>query len=99
MDGQSEKTIQKSEDMLRACALDFDGSWDDHLPLIWEDLLKATPFEALYGHRCRTPSIWEEVRKALMIGPDLINVTTKKVKEIRECLIAAQNRQKSYANK
>ena len=33
-DGQAEQTIQTLEDMLKACARDFKGSWDDHLPLI-----------------------------------------------------------------
>ena len=105
-DCQSERTIQTLEDMLRACALDFGGSWDDHLPLIefsynnsYHSSLKATPFEALYGRRCRTPVIWEEVGKASITGPELINETTEKVKIIRERLIAAQDRQKSYADK
>ncbi|GKD14115.1 putative reverse transcriptase domain-containing protein [Tanacetum coccineum] len=55
-DGQSERTIQTLEDMLRACVMDFEGSWDTHLPLIkfsynnsYHKSIKCAPFEALYG--------------------------------------------------
>ncbi|GKD00282.1 putative reverse transcriptase domain-containing protein [Tanacetum coccineum] len=60
-DGQSERTIQTLEDMLRACVMDFDGSWDTHLPLIefsynnsYHTSVKCAPFEALYGRKCRS---------------------------------------------
>ncbi|GKB78653.1 putative reverse transcriptase domain-containing protein [Tanacetum coccineum] len=59
-DGQSERTIQTLEDMLRACVMDFGGSWDTHLPLIefyynnsYHTSIKCAPFEALYGRKCR----------------------------------------------
>nr|GFC80405.1 reverse transcriptase domain-containing protein [Tanacetum cinerariifolium] len=55
-DGQSERTIQMLEDMLRACVIDFGSSWDKHLPLVefsynnsYHASIKAAPFEALYG--------------------------------------------------
>ncbi|GJZ70927.1 putative reverse transcriptase domain-containing protein [Tanacetum coccineum] len=58
-DGQSERTIQTLEDMLRACVIDFGGSWDRHLPLAefsynnsYHASIKATPFEAFYGRKC-----------------------------------------------
>ena len=61
-DGQSERTIQVLEDMLRACALDFPGSWSEQLFLVefaynngYHSSIKMAPFEALYGRRCRTP--------------------------------------------
>ncbi|GJV44167.1 reverse transcriptase domain-containing protein [Tanacetum coccineum] len=67
-DGQSERTIQTLEDMLRACVMDFGGSWDTHLPLIefsynnsYHTSIKCAPFEALYGRKCRSPVIWTEV--------------------------------------
>nr|GFB21679.1 putative reverse transcriptase domain-containing protein [Tanacetum cinerariifolium] len=66
-DGQSERTIQKLEDMLRACVLDFGKSWDKHLSLVefsynnsYHTSIKAAPFEALYGRRCRSPICWAE---------------------------------------
>ncbi|GJT05132.1 putative reverse transcriptase domain-containing protein [Tanacetum coccineum] len=61
IDGQSERTIQTLEDMLRACVIDFGGNWDTHLPLVefsynnsYHTSVKCAPFEALYGRKCRT---------------------------------------------
>ena len=58
-DGQSERTIQTMEDMLRVCTLDFKGSWDDHLPLVefsynnsYHASIGIPPYEALYGSKC-----------------------------------------------
>ncbi|GJT40460.1 putative reverse transcriptase domain-containing protein [Tanacetum coccineum] len=69
-DGQSERTIQTLEDMLRACAIDFGGNWDTHLPLVefsynnsYHSSVKCAPFEALYGRKCRTPIAWAENHK------------------------------------
>ncbi|GJZ06259.1 putative reverse transcriptase domain-containing protein [Tanacetum coccineum] len=70
-DGQSKRTIQTLEDMLRACVLDFGGSWDVHLPLVkfsynnsYHSSMRCTPFEALYGRKCRSPIMWAEVGEA-----------------------------------
>ncbi|GJT07618.1 putative reverse transcriptase domain-containing protein [Tanacetum coccineum] len=59
-DGQSERTIQTLKDMLRACVIDFGGSWDVHLPLAefsynnsYHTNIRCAPFEALYGRKCR----------------------------------------------
>nr|GEX22889.1 retrotransposon protein, putative, Ty3-gypsy subclass [Tanacetum cinerariifolium] len=59
-DGQSKRTIQMLEDMLQACVIDFGSSWDKHLPLVefsynnsYHASIKAAPFEALYGRKCR----------------------------------------------
>ena len=67
-DGQSERTIQTLEDMLRACVIDFGKSWDTHLPLVefsynnsYHSSIKVAPFEALYGRKCRSPLCWAEV--------------------------------------
>ncbi|GJY21079.1 putative reverse transcriptase domain-containing protein [Tanacetum coccineum] len=67
IDGQSERTIQTLETMLRACVIDFGKGWDKHLPLIefsynnsYRTNIKAAPFEALYGHKCRSPICWAE---------------------------------------
>nr|GFA87758.1 putative reverse transcriptase domain-containing protein [Tanacetum cinerariifolium] len=67
-DGQSERTIQTLEDMLRACAIDFGKGWVNHLPLVefsynnnYHASIKAAPFEALYGRKCRSPVCWTEV--------------------------------------
>lgn len=104
-DGQAERTIQTLEDMLRACALDFKGSWDDHLPLIefaynnsFHSSIGMAPFEALYGRKCRSPIGWFEVGEAAVSGPDSVFEAMEKVKLIRERLKTAQSRQKSYAD-
>ncbi|GKV46428.1 hypothetical protein SLEP1_g53413 [Rubroshorea leprosula] len=85
-DGQSERTIQVLEDMLRACALDLPESWDDHLPLAefaynnnYHSSIKMAPYEALYGRRCRTPICWAEVGYGRVMGPDFVQQTTEKV--------------------
>jgi len=64
-DGQSERTIQTMEDLLRACVLDYQGSWDELLPLIeftynnsFHTSIGMAPYEALYGRKCRTPLCW-----------------------------------------
>ncbi|KAI3824571.1 hypothetical protein L1987_06034 [Smallanthus sonchifolius] len=78
-DGQSERTIKTLEDMLRACVIEFGGSWDNHLPLIefaynnsYHATIKAAPYEALYGRKCRTPICWTEVGESQLSGPEII---------------------------
>ena len=104
-DGQSERTIQTLEDMLRACVLDFKTQWDESLPLYefaynnsYHSSIGMVPFEALYGRRCRTPVCWEEIGECSFHGPTLIGETNEKVKLIHECLKVARSRRKSYAD-
>ncbi|GKA55687.1 putative reverse transcriptase domain-containing protein [Tanacetum coccineum] len=104
-DGQSERTIQTLEDMLRACVIDFGGSWDVHLPLAefsynnsYHTSIRCAPFEALYGRKCRSPVLWAEIGEGSLIGPELVQETTDKVVVIKEKLQAARDRQKSYAD-
>ncbi|GKA57278.1 putative reverse transcriptase domain-containing protein [Tanacetum coccineum] len=68
IDRQSERTIQTLKDMLRACAIDFGKGKVNHLPLVefsynnsYHASIKATPFEALYGRKCRSPVFWAKV--------------------------------------
>ncbi|GJS38533.1 reverse transcriptase domain-containing protein [Tanacetum coccineum] len=105
-DGQSERTIQTLEDMLRACVMDFGGSRDTHLPLVefsynnsYHMSVKCAPFEALYGRKCRSPVIWTEVGESQLIGPELVQETIEKIFQIKEKLKTARSRQKSYADK
>ncbi|GKD31665.1 putative reverse transcriptase domain-containing protein [Tanacetum coccineum] len=105
-DGQSERTIQTLKDMLRACVIDFGGSWDVHLPLAefsynnsYHSSIRCAPFEALYGRKCRSPVLWAEVGEGSFIGPELVLEMTDKVVMIKEKLKAARDRQKSYADK
>ncbi|GKA63396.1 putative reverse transcriptase domain-containing protein [Tanacetum coccineum] len=104
-DGQSEGTIQTLEDMLRACVIDFGNGWKGHLPLIefsynnsYHASIKAAPFEALYGRKCRSPVCWAEVGDARLTGPELVHETTEKIVQIKQRMQAARDRQKSYAD-
>ena len=104
-DGQSERVIQILEDMLRSCAIDYEGSWDRHIPLAefvynnsFQSSIGMAPYEALYGRKCRTPLCWTELSERKVIGPDLIRETEEKVKMIREKLKVATDRQKSYTD-
>ena len=56
------------------------------------------PYEALYRRPCRSPLCWTEVGESFITGPDLIRDTSKKVSLIRQRLLTAQSRQKSYAD-
>ncbi|GJR51928.1 putative nucleotidyltransferase, ribonuclease H [Tanacetum coccineum] len=104
-EGQSERTIQTLEDMLRACAIDFGKGWVNHLPLVefsynnsYHASIKATPFEALYGRKCRSLVCWTEVGEAQILGPELIQEMTEKIVQIKQRMQAAHDRQKSYAD-
>nr|GFA44291.1 putative reverse transcriptase domain-containing protein [Tanacetum cinerariifolium] len=104
-DGQSERTIQTLEDMLRACVINFGKSWDRHLPLVefsynnsYHTSIKAAPFEALYGRKCRSPVFWAEVGDAQLTSPEIIHATTEKIVQIKSRIQAARDRQKSYAD-
>jgi hypothetical protein len=105
-DGQSERTIQILEDMLRACVLDLRGSWDQYLPLMefaynnsYQSSIQMAPFEALYGRRCKSPIGWFEAGESKLEGPNMIQDAIEKVKVIQDRLVTAQSRQKSYADK
>ncbi|GJS48670.1 putative reverse transcriptase domain-containing protein [Tanacetum coccineum] len=105
-DGQSEHTIQTLEDMLRACVLDFGGSWDVDLPLVeflynksYHSSVRCAPFEALYGRKCRSLIMWAEVREGQLIEPELVQETTEKISQIKDRLKVVRDGQKSYANK
>ncbi|KAJ0460950.1 putative nucleotidyltransferase, Ribonuclease H [Helianthus annuus] len=105
-DVQSERTIQTLEDMLRACIIDFNNSWDAYLPLVefsynnsYHSSIGRAPYEMLYGRKCRTPICWEEVGPRELAHKDVIRVTNEKIDMIRAHLKVAQDRQKSYADK
>ena len=104
-DGQSERTIQTLEDMLRMCVLDFKGSWDQYLPLVefaynnsYHSSIGMAPYEALYGRRCRSPLCWTEVGEKQIEGPELVRETSEKVPLIQDRLRTAFSRQQSYAD-
>ncbi|GJY98972.1 putative reverse transcriptase domain-containing protein [Tanacetum coccineum] len=95
--------LQTLEDMLRACILDFKGSWDVHLLLVefsynnsYHSSVRCASFEALYGRKCRSLIMWAEVGEG---RPELVQETTEKISQIKDRLKAARDRQKSYADK
>nr|GFB66971.1 putative reverse transcriptase domain-containing protein [Tanacetum cinerariifolium] len=102
-DGQSERTIQTLEDMMRACVIDFGKG--HHLPLVefsynnsYHASIKAAPFEALYGRKCRSPVCWNEVGEFHLTGPEIVQETTEKNVQIKQRIQAARDHQKSYAD-
>ncbi|GKA24806.1 putative reverse transcriptase domain-containing protein [Tanacetum coccineum] len=79
--------------MLRACVLDFGGCWDVHLPLVefsynnsYHSSVRCMPFKTLYGRKCRSPIMWAEVGEGQLIGPELVQETTKKISQIKDRL-------------
>ena len=104
-DGQTERINQILEDMLRACALKNGQSWDKDLPYAefsynnsYQASLKMSPFEALYGRKCRTPLFWNQTGESQVFGPNILREAERQVQQIRDTLKAAQSRQKSYAD-
>jgi hypothetical protein len=105
-DGQTERINQILEDMLRACILELKGNWDAYLPLAefaynnsYQSSICMAPFEALYGRKCRSPLCWTKLSERSIIGPEIVDQTSKQIENIRNKLIIAQSRQKSYADK
>nr|GFB88623.1 putative nucleotidyltransferase, ribonuclease H [Tanacetum cinerariifolium] len=91
--------------MLRSCALELTGNWDEYLCLVefaynnsWHAKIKAAPYERLYGRKCRVPICWNVVGERVINGPELIEVTNEKVTVAKEKLKEASSRQKSYAD-
>ena len=82
IDAQSERVIQVLKDMLRGCMLDFPGSWDRYIPLMefaynksYQSNISMTPYEALYGWKCRTLVCWVDLNEHKVIGPDIVKET------------------------
>ncbi|GJW01753.1 putative reverse transcriptase domain-containing protein [Tanacetum coccineum] len=104
-DGQSERTIQTLEDMLRACVIDFGKGCVNHLPLVkfsynnsYYASIKAAPFEALYGRKCRLPVCWAKVGEVQLTSPEIVQETIGKIIQIRQRIQAARDQKKSYAD-
>jgi hypothetical protein len=105
-DGQTERANQILEDMLRACLMEYQGSWDKNLP--WtefsynnshQESLKIAPFEVLYGRRCRTLLNWIVPREKVIFGSDIIEGAKMIVHRVQENIKAVKSRQETYANK
>jgi hypothetical protein len=91
--------------MLRPCALKHGGSWDKSLPYAefsynnsYQASLKMSPFEAIYGKKCRTPLYWDQTSERQFFALEIIQEAKEQVRLVRENLRIAQSRQKSYAD-
>jgi hypothetical protein len=105
-DGQTERVNQILEDMLRACVMEYPGSWDKNLSWAefsynnsYQESLKMASYEALYGWQCHTPLNWIEPGEKAIFGPDIVVEAEATVRRIQENLKVAKLRQESYANK
>jgi hypothetical protein len=92
--------------MLRACALNNGLKWDHHLSLAefsynnsYQESIKMSPFEALYGRPYRTPLSWSKLGKRVIFGPNIVTEAEEKVRQIRANILTAQSHQKSYTDK
>ena len=89
--------------MLRAYALDFPGSWAKKVPLMefvynnsYHQSLGTSPFEALYGRKCRSPIHWHEAGERKFLGPDEVDAVLREIETIKKRLQISVNRQKKY---
>jgi len=105
-DGQTERVNQILEDMLRACILDFQGSWKKYLPYAefaynnsYQQSIEMAPYDALYGARCRTPLFWHDAVGPALTGGELVTRSADVVRQVQERLRAAQSRQKALADR
>jgi uncharacterized protein YejL (UPF0352 family) len=106
MDGQIERVNQIIGDMLGACVLEHQGSWDQNLPWAkfsynnsYQESLKMTLFKVLYGHQCRTALNLIALGDKVIFGPDLIEEAKAIVHRIQDTLRAAKSHQEIYGNK
>lgn len=108
-DGQTERTNQVLEDMLKACCMDYRMTWHEMLPLVefasnnsYQSTIRMAPYEALYIRRCKSPLHWDVVGEKdvlnIALGPKITQKMIEDIKLIRNKMKQAQDRQKSYAD-
>eukprot|EP00253_Pinus_taeda_P033795 PITA_33795 len=105
-DGQTEWVNQVVEDMLRAYVMQQPMLWEEYLHLVefaynngYHTSTQLSPFEILYGRKCRTPSNWGGPEDRLSLGPEMLKEMEDMVKRVRANLKAAQDRQKNFADR
>ena len=92
-------TIEYHPGKANGNVMEFKGSWATHLALMefaynksYQASIEMAPFEALYGRKCRTPVCWDEVGERRLVGPELVQITSEKVKVVRDNLKIARDR-------
>eukprot|EP00253_Pinus_taeda_P015608 PITA_15608 len=105
-DGKTKRVNQIVEDMLRACVMQKPAQWEDYLHLVefaynngYHTSIQMSPFEVLYGRKCRTPTNWSSPEDKLRLGPEMLKEMEDIVKRVRTNLKAAQDRQKNFADR
>jgi hypothetical protein len=105
-DGQMERVNKIIEDMLCAYVLTDGPKWGKHLPLAefsynnsYQESIKISPFESLYGRPCHTPLSWSKSGERVIFGPDIVTEAEEKVKKIQANILVVQSHQKSYTDK
>ena len=88
--------------MLRACVINFAGTWEKFLPLAefaynnnYQATIGMALYKALYGRKYRSPVHWDEAGERKFLGPELVEQATEAIKKIRERMRTGQSRQKS----
>ena len=91
---------------MRACVLDFQDSWNEHLPLVefaynnsFHSSIGMSPYEVLGGRPCRSSICLEEIGDRALLGPEIVEQTTEKIQVIKVKMKTTQDRQKSYVDK
>ena len=104
--GQTKRVNQVLEDMLRMHVMDKPTKREDYLHLVefaynngQQESLGMSPYESMYGRRCRTPMTWDNPVNMIVLGPELLKEMDQEVGKIMQNLKAAQDRHKIYANK
>ncbi|GJX74181.1 putative reverse transcriptase domain-containing protein [Tanacetum coccineum] len=95
-----QKALGTNLDMSTAYHPQTDGQSERTIQTLEDMLLAcAAPYEALYGRKCRSPVCWSEVRDSQLTSPELIRDTTEKIVQIKNRLLTARSRQKSYTDR
>ncbi|GJS84914.1 putative reverse transcriptase domain-containing protein [Tanacetum coccineum] len=95
------KALGTRLDMSTAYHLETDGQSErtiQTLEDIYHTSIKASPFEALYRHKCQSPICWAEVGDSQLTGPEIIHETTEKIVQIKSRIQATRDRQQIYAD-
>eukprot|EP00253_Pinus_taeda_P020616 PITA_20616 len=105
-DGQTERVNQVVEDMLRAFVMQQPTLWEEYLHLVeftynngYHTSTQMSPFEVMYGRKCRTPTNWGGPEDKLNLGPKMLKEMEEMVKKVRVNLKAVQDRQKNFADR